>query len=163
MPVEMVAVWLRWLMLVASMAEFRLLCLWLTWLWRSSSWTSFMGFSLRCLGSTGINVPCHPSLQWLFVTLAPDGALSVSVLVWLRCGRLLGLDRFGVRRALAPRCCCWAHVRHVRGHCGCEGAERATSCIVGVFRAAIEEVWWCMIFSILVRALWLCHLSGCYR
>jgi hypothetical protein len=34
---------------------------------------------------------------------------------------------------------------------------------VGVFRAAIEEVWWCMIFSILVRALWLCHLSGCYR
>ena len=80
-PVEMVAVWLRWLMLVASMAEFRLLCLWLTWLWRSSSWTSFMGFSLRCLGSTGIHVPCHPSLQWLFVTLAPDGALSVSVLV----------------------------------------------------------------------------------
>ena len=75
----------------------------------------------------------------LFVTLAFDNALSVSVLVWLRCGRPLGLDRFGVRRALAPRCRCWAHGRRVRGHCGCEGAEPTITFFVGVFYAC---GWW---------------------
>ena len=85
---------------------------------------------------------CHVTLlrDEGFVTLAPDAALPFSASVWLRGGRCpLGLDRFGVYRALAPRCRCRAHCRRVGGHRGCEGAEPTIAFFVGVFYACR---WW---------------------